>query len=142
MKGIRLRAFAMSLAMCAGAVPALAITPRTEAMRRGLQLTQIHLLRGPTGPLGTTASFTPAGHLVASSGEDGQVRVWRVWDGELYRTLPGHTTRPDNCAVFSPDGKLLAAAGRDGDALIWSVPDGRRRGEPVEPAHGGADADH
>jgi WD40 repeat protein len=71
--------------------------------------------------------FSPDGTLLASGGVDGKVKIWRVSDGALLRTLSiGTELSPNVFTVsFSPDGQLLAAGT---DALhtvkVWRVADG------------------
>jgi WD40 repeat protein len=70
--------------------------------------------------------FSPDGTLLASGGVDGKVKIWRVSDGALLRTLSIGTELSPNVftVAFSPDGQLLAAGT---DALrtirLWRVSD-------------------
>jgi WD40 repeat protein len=60
----------------------------------------------------TSVAFSPDGSLIASGSEDSTIKLWRVSDGALVRTLTGHTIGVYSVA-FSPDGSLLASGGRD-----------------------------
>jgi WD40 repeat protein len=71
--------------------------------------------------------FSPDNSLLASGGADGNVKIWRVSDGALLRTLLIGTELSPNVftVAFSPDGRLIAA-GTDGlrDIKVWRVADG------------------
>jgi sugar lactone lactonase YvrE len=68
-------------------------------------------------------SFSPDGQMLASGSYDPTVRLWRVADGALMRTLEGHTGWVRNVA-FSPDGETLASASDDNTVRLWQVSDG------------------
>jgi WD40 repeat protein len=71
--------------------------------------------------------FSPDGSLLASGGADGKVKIWRVSDGALLRTLQIGTEWSPNVftVALSPDGNLIAA-GTDAlrDVKVWRVADG------------------
>ncbi|MGW7387067.1 WD40 repeat domain-containing protein [Streptomyces sp. NPDC054794] len=71
-----------------------------------------------------SVAFSPDGRTLASSGDDGVVRLWDVPTGHLRRTLTGHTNTVRSLA-FSPDGRSLASAGDDKSIRLWpiSLPD-------------------
>jgi WD40 repeat protein/subtilase family serine protease len=72
-----------------------------------------------------SVAFSPDGSLIASGSWDRTIKLWRVSDGALVRTLTGHTDWVYSVA-FSPDGSLIASASGSGDRTIrlWRVSDG------------------
>jgi WD40 repeat protein len=99
-------------------------------IRNAADLSVVHTLPGhieAPNNFGTySVRFSPDGTLLASGGVDGKVKIWRLSDGTLLRTLSiGTELTPNVFTVsFSPDGQLLAAGT---DALhtikVWRVSD-------------------
>jgi len=65
-----------------------------------------------------TVDVSPDGQTIASGGEDKTVRLWRLSDGSLLRTLTGHTLNVWHVA-FSPDGRRVASGSFDKTVRIW-----------------------
>lgn len=70
-----------------------------------------------------SVSYSPRGDLIASAGNDGEIRVWKP-DGSLHLLLPGHLEALTSVS-FSPDGKTIASASRDRTVKLWNAEDGR-----------------
>jgi WD40 repeat protein len=89
------------------------------------------VLPGHGGRL-ASVSWSPDGKWLASSGDEGKVRIWDAATRQEVLSLDGHDesriTQGDGLIrrlAWSPDGKHLASAGLDGKALVWEVPSGR-----------------
>lgn len=78
-------------------------------------------LVGHEGPA-RVAVFAPDDSLVATGGEDGTVRIWRMPKGEAESTLTGHQHRVLALA-WSPDKRYLASTSVDGTVRVWRVAD-------------------
>ncbi len=75
-------------------------------------------------------AFSPDGKLLVTGGgtpsREGELKLWRVADGTLLRTIGKAHADTVNSVAFSPDGELLATVAGDRSARIWSVADGSR----------------
>jgi WD40 repeat protein len=104
-----------------GAEAGLPPDPATEEAMR-----QAQARIGGAPLLGHTAAvellaFSPDGATLASSGDDGSIRIWPVGPQPGSPTLLlGHTAAVQALA-FSPDGSRLASGGDDATVRIWSV---------------------
>ena len=80
----------------------------------------VGILHGHSGGVGNVV-FSPNGHLLASAGFDGTIRLWDpVSHRQLGAPLRGNRSFVNGVA-FSPDGRTLASAGEDGTIRLWSV---------------------
>jgi len=70
-----------------------------------------------------SVAFSPDGQTLATASEDSTVKLWRVSDGALVRTLSGHEGYV-NSVAFSPDGQMVASASHDKTIRLWRVSDG------------------
>ncbi len=75
---------------------------------------------GPT----FSVAFSPNGQVLAAGTAEGQVRLWRVTDGQPLLTCEGHLGAVWS-VVFSPDGRLLASGSTDGTVRLWEVNTGQ-----------------
>lgn len=78
-----------------------------------------------------SVAFSPDGKILAAGGDTG-VRLWRVRDGELLRTLEPDALVDLDCIAFNPEGTLLVSGGYS-PVRLWRVCDGEllRTFEPV-----------
>ena len=64
--------------------------------------------------------FSPDGKLLATSDADGEIRLWRVADGQLLFTCREHQHWVWSIA-FSPDGQTLISGSEDQTIKLWDV---------------------
>ncbi|MGE5224580.1 MAG: BTAD domain-containing putative transcriptional regulator, partial [Omnitrophica WOR_2 bacterium] len=65
-------------------------------------------------------SFSPDGKQLAAVSAEYTVKIWDSTNGELLRSLKGHTSYLTSL-TFSPDGKLLATGSADHTVSIWDI---------------------
>jgi WD40 repeat protein/tRNA A-37 threonylcarbamoyl transferase component Bud32 len=73
-------------------------------------------------------AFTPDGRMLASAGEDGTLRIWKVADGSEWRRYQS-TRQGLSALVLLRDGQTLISGGDDGSVCSWSI-DARDRPSP------------
>jgi WD40 repeat protein len=66
------------------------------------------------------AKFSIDGTLLATTDDDGYVKLWEVPSGQLRATIQTEAGNVED-AAFSPDGTTLAAACADGTVKLWDV---------------------
>ena len=92
-----------------------------DAQTPTLHATPDRIIRGHTQK-GRELAFSPDGKLLATSSIDSTVKLWRVSDGSLARTL----RHPEaiTSVAFSGDGAWLVTGSYDTNVRVWRVSDG------------------
>ncbi|MFF5494247.1 helix-turn-helix domain-containing protein [Streptomyces aquilus] len=98
----------------------------TAALYAAAALPPPQRLTSGTAPVQSLA-LSPDGQTLATQSADGTVRIWKLPEGRLLRTLTGH--RITSVAAFSPDGHTLATTteGTTGHVVLWDAKAGRKR---------------
>ena len=71
----------------------------------------------------SAVAMSPDGTIMASGSYDLTIKLWRVADGALLRTLSGHAAEVRSVA-FSSDGSMIVSASSDRSVRIWRTSDG------------------
>jgi len=74
--------------------------------------------RGHRGGGITAVSIHPTHNTIATSGEDGTVKIWEWETGEFLQTLKGHTSGVQDVS-YSGSGHLLASSSADLTIKLW-----------------------
>lgn len=104
--------------------------PNAEAFKRDLLGKTQRYIRGAQmrerlvdqGLFIYTLAWHPGGHILASSGEDRMVHLWRPHDGAPLGSLRGHQSKVQALA-WHPDEDLLASASADRTIRLWRSTD-------------------
>ena len=89
-----------------------------------------------------SVAYSPAGSTIATSADDGSVRLWSVTNPAHPRQLSAVPATPANSVytiAFAPNGRTLAAASIDDFTRLWNVADParpQRLGQALGGLHG------
>ncbi|MDJ0704123.1 MAG: NB-ARC domain-containing protein [Leptolyngbyaceae cyanobacterium MO_188.B28] len=70
-----------------------------------------------------SVAFSPEGERLAIGDADGEIRLWRVADGQTLLSYQGHTDHIWSIA-WSPDGQTLASCSADHTIKLWNANSG------------------
>jgi WD40 repeat protein len=82
--------------------------------------TELLTLAGHGGEVVNDIAFSPDGKLIATGGDDSNVKTWLAETGSLRVTLPGHESFV-NSVAFSPDSTRIISGSEDDTAILWDV---------------------
>ena len=69
-------------------------------------------------------AFSPAGDILATGSDNGDVHLWRVADGQALLTLSGHAGQVLS-VNFTANGQTLVSRGEDQTVKFWQVDSGQ-----------------
>jgi serine/threonine protein kinase len=72
-----------------------------------------------------SVAITPDGKTIASSGDNGKIRLWNLATGKLISSLNTYSQQV-NAVVISPDGKILVSGSDDSTIKIWNLVTGKQ----------------
>ncbi|CAB4009633.1 cleavage stimulation factor subunit 1 [Paramuricea clavata] len=77
------------------------------------------------GPI-TQVSYSPSGHLYASTSKDGSIKVWDGVSNRCISTFPNaHNGNEVSAVRFSKNSKYLLTSGKDSLIFLWELSTGR-----------------
>jgi len=82
-----------------------------------------HTLSGHGDAITSTALSLDA-NLIASAGQDGEIRVWNIAEQKCVADLEGHHDTVRSIAM-TKDAKFLISGSRDGSVRIWNIGTGQ-----------------
>ena len=82
-----------------------------------------HTLSGHVDSI-TCIAISLDANLIASAGQDGEIRVWNIAEQKCVANLEGHRDTVRSIAM-TKDAKFLVSASRDGSVRIWNIDSGQ-----------------
>jgi len=77
-----------------------------------------------------STAFSPDSNIIATGSSDNTIKLWRVSDGRLIKTLNENYFRGVYRIIFSPDGTIIASCGESDETVsMWRVSDGKLIGK-------------
>jgi WD40 repeat protein/serine/threonine protein kinase len=73
-----------------------------------------------------SVAVSPDGNRLASSSQDGFIKIWEAKTGQELRSIPAHENHVRSIAL-SPDGQSLASGSWDKTVKVWDAQTGRGR---------------
>ena len=80
------------------------------------------ILRGHAAPV-LTVLYSFDSRFLASSDENGVIKIWEMPSGELVRTINAHTEMVQDVS-FAEDNKTLVSASLDKTVKLWDISTG------------------
>jgi len=68
----------------------------------------------------TSLAYSADGKILASSSDDGTIRLWDVHNQQCLAVLSGHSERITTI-TFSPNGAMLVSTSDDGAMQVWAI---------------------
>jgi len=99
---------------------------RNETARHPLGFKLLHRLRGHKGQIHQIA-WSPDGQVLASSSDDGTIRLWDMKTGRTKRVF-NVGKDPVFSLAWSPSGEVLASGSYDGAIRLWHSTSGTLQG--------------
>jgi len=98
------------------------VNPNGENIIKIWQLSGSAVVGGHTSPVSTVALTSDNQYLVSGS-YDRTIRIWRLSDNSLSRTLIGHTATISDL-VITPDDNFIISGSQDSTIKIWEINSG------------------
>jgi WD40 repeat protein len=103
----------------------LAAVVYSDQMVEIWRIANSQLVRSRSIPQGTnplSVSFSPNSQMIATGGEDGKVKLWRVSDAKLLKSFP-HNDLVYDVAFHSQE--MLVSGGKNKEVKFWRIADGK-----------------
>ena len=82
------------------------------------------------GVKAASVAFSPDSKTLAAPGKNNTVILLNADNGQMIRSLEGHS-EPISSVAFSPGGRVLASAGKDKRLFIWNIDTGKEINKPL-----------